>query len=551
MTDNLERSVLEADSHPWAFDRTRSQMRGILPNGTYVVFLRATLPSGATLGRQGPIGLDTRVTRIVLGRITEGIHETESPYFAGFPFEFRYELIDDAELVAESTLADAAAEICQRIDGLELTQEHLREVLSNARSSKVGMFYEGMPRTAPYFKGFEEIPTLTPTPPLSGPEESTERTAQPEQPADPFGMASQGFSDAVAAAGLIFDGMNRDLPLALFAAVAAKRFAILTGMSGSGKTQIARALGQWFGRTPNDVARYRVVAVRADWTSPEPMLGYEDALAPPAPDGRRAWYVPDTLRFILDAAADPTHPWLLVLDEMNLAHVERYFADVLSGIESGEPVIPDLVHQNGYWYPRSSTAMSIPLPTNLVIIGTVNVDETTYQFSPKVLDRAFSFEFRVATEELASGRRWPVAAPAGDDAHLAALLSVMTDPDWHDHHRHPAHDEINDGLLELHRNLGPISLEFGHRTFREALRFAATLAATGVSDPDLGWDWIVMTKILPRVHGGRRQLESFLTELNRFAVGADADKPPRPLVERKTARMLRSLQTTQFASFSE
>jgi 5-methylcytosine-specific restriction protein B len=127
----------------------------------------------------------------------------------------------------------------------------------------------------------------------------------------------------------------------------------------------------------------------------------------------------------------------------------------------------------------------------------------------------------------------------------------MTDPDWHDAHPHPAHDELTEALLDLHRTLEPISLEFGHRSFREALRFAATLAATGVTDPDIGWDWIVMTKILPRVHGGRRQLESFLTELNRYAVGVDTEKPPRPLVARKTARMLRSLQATQFASFSE
>jgi hypothetical protein len=550
MSENLERALLETNSHPWAFDRTMSQMKGILPNGTHVAFVRAMLPSGANLGRQGPIGLDTRVTRVVLGRITERIHEAAHPYFDGFPFEFRYDLVDDLHLGIDTELADAAAEINQRIDGLDLTAEQLRELLSNARSAKVGMFYDGLPRKASYFKDFDEIPT-TVTPHLTEPSPSPAPTGPTPEPAGPFGNAAHAFADAVATSGLVFDGPNRDLPRALFAAVAAKRFAILTGMSGSGKTQIARALGQWFGRTASGIARYRVVAVRADWTSPEPMLGYEDALAPPAPDGRRAWQVPDTLRFILEAAADPAHPWLLVLDEMNLAHVERYFADVLSGIESGEPVIPDLVEHGGHWYPRTSAITHMPLPANLAIIGTVNVDETTYQFSPKVLDRAFSFEFRVSTDELASGRRWPVTAEAGEPAHLAALLAVMTDPDWHDAHPHSAHDELTEALLDLHRTLEPISLEFGHRSFREALRFAATLAATGVTDPDIGWDWIVMTKILPRVHGGRRQLESFLTELNRYAVGVDTEKPPRPLVARKTARMLRSLQATQFASFSE
>lgn len=552
MTDNLERALLEPNGHPWAFDKTMSQMKGIVPKDLYVAFVRATLPSGSNLGRQGPIEMNTRVSRVVLGRLSRRIQEAEFPYFPGFPFEFWYELVEDIQLSPDSELKDAAEAINARVPSLGISGDHLRELLSNARSAKVGLYYDGMPRKATYFKDFEEIPILGHVDDRS----TAEAPNGPEQShaadtSNPFGSAADAFSRAVEQAGLIFGGVNEWLPRALFAAVGAKRFAILTGMSGSGKTQIARALGQWLGSGPGGGPRYIVVPVRADWTSPEPMLGYEDAILPPSPDGRRAWHVPETLQFILRARADSRNPWLLVLDEMNLAHVERYFADVLSGIESAEPIVPNLVQVGGYWYEHPSGPSKVPLPTNLIIIGTVNVDETTYQFSPKVLDRAFSFEFRVTAEELATGTPAPTPVAEAHTEHRSALLAVMTDPNWHITNPHPTVGELATLLLELHGNLEKIGFEFGHRSYRESQRFAATLAATGLTDPDSTWDWVVMTKVLPRVHGGRRQLESFLGDLNRYAIGVDAEKPPRPLVARKTARMLRSLQSNQFAGFSE
>ena len=71
---------------------------------------------------------------------------------------------------------------------------------------------------------------------------------------------------------------------------------------------------------------------------------------------------------------------------MNLSHVERYFADFLSALESGEK-IP--LHKNIV----SEIEQEMKLPNNLMVVGTVNVDETTYMFSPKVLDRANVIEF--------------------------------------------------------------------------------------------------------------------------------------------------------------
>ena len=128
------------------------------------------------------------------------------------------------------------------------------------------------------------------------------------------------------------------------------------------------------------------------------------------------------LEFVLRAARMPDRLFVLILDEMNLAHVERYFADVLSGMESGEAILPNLTPRLGsYWYPASSGPRLISLPPNVFVIGTVNVDETTYQFSPKVLDRSFSFEFRVGTDELNASLRRLVPVAEGEPRHVSAV----------------------------------------------------------------------------------------------------------------------------------
>src|SRR5690606_11509449 len=104
--------------------------------------------------------------------------------------------------------------------------------------------------------------------------------------------------------------------------------------------------------------------------------------------------------------------YLLILDEMNLSHVERYFADFLSAIESGEAVP---LHNSECEFPES-----IKIPGNLLVVGTVNVDETTYMFSPKVLDRANTIEFETTPPgEYLNG--WEEGNPRGD-------LKFLEDP---------------------------------------------------------------------------------------------------------------------------
>lgn len=365
-------------------------------------------------------------------------------------------------------------------------------------------------------------------------------------PAGPYGA----FAAAVEVAGLQF-ASDSNLVRSFISSLLAKPFVILTGLAGSGKTQLAMKLGEWFGTDDHGRPRHVVVPVRPDWTGPESMFGYEDALRS-STNGKPVWFVPEAFEFVLRAVSNPDHPYLLILDEMNLAHVERYFSDFLSGIESRRPVLPDLVldEPSGLWSAREVDAQKLPLPRNLFVVGTVNVDETTYMFSPKVLDRAFTFEFRVTSGELDPDLRRPVAALPGEDRLLRAFSELAESDDWQSEHPHPDRDSIVAVLREVHAILSPASQEFGHRTLYEILRFCSYYSATGDDDADTAVDLAIMQKVLPKVHGSRRRLEPVLNALSAVAVGV-GPQPRFPVTFAKLGRMIDSVRANQFVSFTE
>src|SRR5690242_7188342 len=153
---------------------------------------------------------------------------------------------------------------------------------------------------------------------------------------------------------------------------------------------------------------YEIVSVGADWTSNEHVLGYPDGL------DKSRYIRTKALDLILRAVGEPDLPHFLILDELNLSHVERYFADLLSAIESGEPVhLHSDKDGDGAPALRDGVPGELRLPSNLFVVGTVNVDETTYMFSPKVLDRANVLEFRVSGSELRGFLENPAAVDFG------------------------------------------------------------------------------------------------------------------------------------------
>ena len=373
------------------------------------------------------------------------------------------------------------------------------------------------------------------------------------------------FSDALRESFVDFGQGHLGLIRAFISSLATKPLVILTGLSGSGKTQLAIRFGEWLGGS-----RLLVAAVRPDWTGAEALFGYEDALKP-VNGGKPAWTVPDTLAFLLRAAGDPKYPYVIILDEMNLAHVERYFADVLSGMESGKPVLPNLLKgEDGYWRQREDGDEKIPFPQNVFVLGTVNIDETTYMFSPKVLDRANTFEFRVKTSDLVLQHRKPLVCSEGQAGLVRGFLEIATNSDWHLETGPSKAGELADRLRDLHSLMANYGFEFGHRVFYEAMRFAALTEAAGETSLDSVLDRIVMQKLLPRIHGSKRRIEGLLLALGQYCFdgsmaswsssGTGAVFDPEaaamsvsklPMSFDKLLRMLRSLRANQFTSFTE
>lgn len=150
---------------------------------------------------------------------------------------------------------------------------------------------------------------------------------------------------------------------------------ILSGISGTGKSKLVRLFAEAIG------AEFTLIPVRPDWSDATELLGYKDL--------NQKSYLGKLTQVIQNASENRDKPYIVCLDEMNLARVEYYFSDFLSLIESrrreGGKIITDSFTQD-----LDVTYKS--LPDNLYIVGTVNMDETTFQFSRKVLDRANTIE---------------------------------------------------------------------------------------------------------------------------------------------------------------
>lgn len=308
------------------------------------------------------------------------------------------------------------------------------------------------------------------------------------------------FYEQAVASGLQIDS---DLVLRFIAALIAKPFVILTGLSGAGKTRLAQAFAQWLCETESQVC---LVPVGADWTNREPLLGFPNALEP----GQYVKPESGVVDLLISAQTDSGKPYFLILDEMNLSHVERYFADFLSGMESGEPI---RLHNGA----AGLVPAHVRVPPNLFIVGTVNIDETTYMFSPKVLDRASVIEFGISRDEMraflkSEGKSEPdnlVAMGAGAaEAFVEMARGVALGS--------PVRERLSDELLALFEILKPAGAEFGYRTAAEILRFAAVIHELGAKWPlQKVMDAALMQKLLPKIYGSRRKLEPVLKALGR------------------------------------
>jgi hypothetical protein len=324
-----------------------------------------------------------------------------------------------------------------------------------------------------------------------------------------------------------------------------KPFILLAGLSGTGKTRFVRQQAKGTGSL-NET--YCLVSVRPDWHEPADLLGYPSRLGATGPE----FVITDSLSFLVKAwvasvevslgqitqkSANNVLPYWLCLDEMNLAPVEQYFADYLSVMETrswtgGEyqcdPILkPQTFTQlgmDGQTKLRADLGISgteldshwayilkngVQLPFNLIVAGTVNMDETTHGFSRKVIDRALTLDFgdffpnRFDDYFESTTKTQLLTFPRHSAATKEDLAAVTADSDG---------SRSIEFLSQINSVLKDTSFELAFRALNELLVSVVCHAPETDEDLQAVWDDFLMTKILPRIEGDEDKLSKFGAE---------------------------------------
>ena len=317
---------------------------------------------------------------------------------------------------------------------------------------------------------------------------------------------------------------------------------------------------------------YKIIPVGANWTENRNIVGFYNGLM-------ETYQSTDALELLLDSKEPEDYPYFLILDEMNLSHVERYFSDFLSAMESGNSIPlhnagEKINSENGKTIPKD-----VKINKNLFIIGTVNVDETTYMFSPKVLDRANTIEIEsfenITIEDYMTLKAYNDEDFEGDESYLInpmegselrnkkiedlALEFKDVDDVW---------KELCTELTKLNDALKPSGFEFGFRVVNEVIMFmAASKRYEEKNIKDGKWnnweryfDAQIKQKILPKLHGSHQTLDKSLKDLLKICLKEEIKAVPKiedfnpddakyPESAKKLIQMINTLDKQMYVSF--
>ena len=302
----------------------------------------------------------------------------------------------------------------------------------------------------------------------------------------------------IAARGFNYEG---DLIENFYLSLKSKPFVILAGTSGTGKTKLVEYFAEAIG------AKMQLVPVRPDWSDSSDLFGHKDLSGNFHPGA--------IIDFIKSATDSPSVPHFLCLDEMNLARVEYYMSDMLSIIETRrfndlhkvvtKPLIAKdyCICANG----RNDYG-ELGIPDNLYIIGTVNMDETTFPFSKKVLDRANTIEFSFVDLTRKAIPFVQKEAQELDNSFLKAEYLHLIDC---------GDDQLIDDIcLDLNvwnQILVKANLHVGYRVRDEICFYMMNNKKSELLDFEIAFDHEIMQKILPRVQGSSSAIKDVLSEL--------------------------------------
>ncbi|WP_223070241.1 McrB family protein [Paenibacillus caui] len=354
-----------------------------------------------------------------------------------------------------------------------------------------------------------------------------------------------------------------------------KPFVILAGISGTGKTKLVKLFAESLGATGEN-GQFTLIPVRPDWSDPSDLVGYKDL------SGK---YKPGRLTEVLASASLPENrhkPYFICLDEMNLARVEHYFSDLLSLLETQRWQDSKIVTE--VLIPTSSLDRiedqeaygNLGIPENVYLIGTVNMDETTYPFSKKVLDRANTLEFNhINLMQLP----WSEGEgePGSLDIELEPVSQLFLRADYLtlanvDMDYKELVIRTTNKLVAINQILEEIHAHVGFRIRDTICFYSIYVHRFGLLTEDQAFDLQLLQKILPRIQGSHASVKRVLLKLLKGCLDGesvnvnslmedastlysrwDAGKTPPPAKypnsARKLAFMLRRLEENGFTSF--
>ena len=308
----------------------------------------------------------------------------------------------------------------------------------------------------------------------------------------------------IASKGFSYDG---ELIENFYLSLKSKPFVILAGTSGTGKTRLVRLFAEAIG------ANYKLVSVRPDWSDSSDLFGHVNL---------KGEFVPGAIIDYIHEAAKPENiniPYFLCLDEMNLARVEYYLSDFLSIIETrhredGRVVTDEIILDKAV----SVTYGKVILPENLYVIGTVNMDETTFPFSKKVLDRANTIEFSYVdlVPDFSESLEEAEAQNCKNDFLKTDYITLMSDTATEDRQ---FVSDICFELQEINEILQCAQAHVGYRVRDEIIFYMLNNKKAELLDTNLAFDNEIMQKILPRIQGSSASIKDMLCELFKKCAG--------------------------------
>lgn len=294
----------------------------------------------------------------------------------------------------------------------------------------------------------------------------------------------------------------------LYLSLKTKPFVILYGISGTGKSKLVELFAESIGATRED-GTYNLIPVRPDWSDASELIGYRNI---------ESKFQPGILTNIIkEAVKHKEIPYFVCLDEMNLARVEYYFSDILSIMETrdkkDEEIKTDKLIRSELFAGDLEAVESLGdlyIPENLYIIGTVNMDETTFPFSKKVLDRANTIEFNEVNLDYNFDRETGGLHPKTYSNKL--LISQYIKIAQCKEKKNTTKDVI-DELKEINKILEKCDMQFAYRVRDEVVFYVIYAIHEEIMNFNKALDYTIKQKILPRIGGSSEEVEKCLLEL--------------------------------------